>query len=110
MSSEAWLSGKQRLDFGLSVEQADALNDTERCPICLRPFSRGVRRPVIDHDHRTGLVRGLLCVSCNTFVGTVHDDAGKMRRLADYLDDPPAPDKIGRHFVPNSPGAAGHYT
>lgn len=56
------------------------------CPICTKPFS-STRLPCIDHDHRTGAVRGLLCTSCNYFLGEMHDDAPKLRRAADYLDN-----------------------
>jgi hypothetical protein len=38
----------------------------ERCAICGQRFDRAVN----DHDHRTGLVRGLLCVGCNISEGT----------------------------------------
>jgi hypothetical protein len=41
------------------------------CAICAKPliFSFEMRAPSIDHDHRTGRVRGILCQSCNLRVG-----------------------------------------
>ena len=42
--------------------------------------------PHIDHDHRTGKVRGLLCSNCNHALGMVHDDPTILRRLMAYLD------------------------
>jgi len=38
----------------------------ERCAICGRRCSRSLRT---DHDHKTGLIRGFLCPSCNTTEG-----------------------------------------
>lgn len=40
------------------------------CPLCLRK-RREVKRFVIDHCHRTGKVRGLLCDTCNITLGDV---------------------------------------
>lgn len=40
----------------------------------------------IDHDHRTGQVRGVLCHFCNLAVGQAGDDPVVLRALADYLD------------------------
>lgn len=54
-----------------------------RCAVC-----GATRAQVLDHDHLTGLVRGLLCRYCNTWVdGCLHlEGCG----FATYLDDPPA--------------------
>ncbi len=44
------------------------------------------RRLAVDHDHRDGHVRGLLCHNCNLAVGNALDSAKILRRLADYLN------------------------
>ncbi len=44
------------------------------------------RRLSVDHDHKTGAVRGILCFHCNTVLGKVKDDPFQLRFLADYLD------------------------
>lgn len=55
------------------------------CAICQR--ARGVvKRLAVDHDHDTGLVRGLLCGPCNQLVGYFRNSPDTFRRAADYLD------------------------
>jgi hypothetical protein len=44
----------------------------------------------VDHDHRTGEVRGLLCSTCNRLIGFFRDDPVTLFRLALYLINPPA--------------------
>lgn len=44
------------------------------------------RRTHIDHCHKTGRVRGILCHFCNLVLGQAKDRAEVLRRLADYLE------------------------
>ncbi len=39
----------------------------------------------VDHDHRTGNVRGLLCSDCNTALGHLHDNPEIIRKLLQYI-------------------------
>lgn len=91
--------------YGLTEGELIALrNALDHCPLCLKPFKPG-RPPQTDHDHVTGLCRGLLCSACNRML---LEDAGWLARAADYLRHPPAPQVLGRSaYAPNSPGAAG---
>jgi hypothetical protein len=43
-------------------------------------------RLLIDHNHETGEVRGLLCYSCNTALGLSRDDPVRLRALALYVE------------------------
>lgn len=59
------------------------------CAICRRATGAS-RRLSVDHDHKTGLARGLVCRPCNDFLGYVKDNPEAGRRIARYLETPPA--------------------
>ena len=40
----------------------------------------------LDHDHKTGKIRAVLCRTDNAILGLVGDDSTRLRRLADYLE------------------------
>jgi len=42
---------------------------------------------VVDHDHETGEVRGLVCVGCNSGIGHMGDDPQRLRSAAQYLEN-----------------------
>ena len=52
-----------------------------KCAICHQVPTK----LVIDHDHETGLVRGLLCSPCNTSLGGFHEDVGNLVNAIKYL-------------------------
>lgn len=53
------------------------------CAICGTHSSD--RRLVIDHDHDTGEVRGLLCPQCNSAIGLLQDTSGIVAKARSYL-------------------------
>jgi len=46
----------------------------------------GKRGPKVDHDHATGIIRGILCGRCNMAIGLLRDDPKIIRAVADYLE------------------------
>lgn len=90
---------KSRLqrNYGLSIEDWEKLYDHQhgKCPICKKELSRGAgsqgKVAAVDHDHKTGKIRGLLCrTPCNYILGYLHDNAEMFRAAGDYLSKPPA--------------------
>jgi len=71
--------------YGLSPESYLELltEQHNKCKICLVDFS--TTRCCIDHDHDTGVVRGLLCQKCNTSIGMFRDSEFNILRALAYL-------------------------
>lgn len=66
------------------------------CAICKSAEGRTDRKWLsVDHDHSTGVVRGLLCSDCNTGIGALGDTAEDVRRALAYLENPPASQLAG---------------
>jgi hypothetical protein len=73
--------------YGLAVGQYDSMLDEQDglCAICRRERPNG-KRLVVDHDHDTDVVRGLLCTNCNLGLGSFRDDIDLMLAAAAYLE------------------------
>jgi hypothetical protein len=76
--------------YGITAEAYALLLEHQggMCAICRRPSH--IRRLAVDHDHQTGLVRGLLCRHDNyELLGWIKDDIEILKRAISYLEDPP---------------------
>lgn len=91
------LDAKYRREFGITLDEYNALLEAQggRCAICLK--KPGKRRLAVDHDHALektegirSSVRGLLCRDCNEYLGHVGDDPNAGLRLNEYLWHPPS--------------------
>jgi Recombination endonuclease VII len=82
--------------YGLSVrDYLDLFNEQGGCcHICGRalrlrgptgPFDKRHDRACVDHDHKTGKVRGMLCGPCNHAIGELDDDPDRAEAAARYL-------------------------
>lgn len=61
-----------------------------KCAICGKEEEKfcktGIKKQlVVDHDHNSGQVRGLLCTSCNLGIGNLKDDPELLQKAAEYL-------------------------
>lgn len=66
-----------------------------RCGMCKRPASDFKNGLALDHDHKTGLVRGLLCHICNRRLGKFLDNDALLLAAAAYVTNPPAVAALG---------------
>jgi hypothetical protein len=80
--------------YGITYEFYLAIYEAQggRCYICRK--KPATKRLAVDHNHETLEVRGLLCpgseYGCNTLLGYIRDNVDTARRIATYLEDPPA--------------------
>ena len=72
--------------FGLSLEDYEqkAKNQNYVCAICLLPCKSG-KNLAVDHNHKTGKLRDLLCGNCNGGLGKFQDNPELLSKAADYL-------------------------
>lgn len=75
--------GHWRRKYGLSAADVSERisNQKGQCPICFHPL----KKFFIDHDHKTGKIRGILCPGCNTAIGLLHESKECFLRAFSYL-------------------------
>lgn len=70
----------------MTQQEHDALlrKQRNRCAICRKKFRK---TPHIDHSHKTGRNRGLLCDDCNLGLGRFKDSVEVLKYAIKYLGD-----------------------
>ena len=76
-----------RREYGITLDYFESMLSKQNggCAIC-GGTGWGKGGPNVDHDHKTGKVRGLLCACCNMSIGGLGDDPKIVRRAAEYLE------------------------
>lgn len=82
-------------NFGLSLEAYDVMLAKQQglCGICkqpeiaLSPRTKKIKRLAVDHSHKTGKIRALLCCRCNTAVGLMREDKVLLTSAIEYLEE-----------------------
>ena len=92
MNPLAWRAQEWSRNFGITAQQyLDMVGKQgNRCAICHMPETATrngeVKALAVDHNHTTGVVRELLCQTCNQMIGFAQDNPEVLRKAADYLD------------------------
>ena len=80
--------------YGLGIERAVEMWESQgkACAICRTEIISPAlvvktvkNKPHIDHCHKTGKTRGILCAPCNLALGLWDDDTNRMHRAITYL-------------------------
>ena len=69
--------------YGIGAAEVDAMIAAQGglCALCeVRPATQ------VDHDHKTGKVRAILCLLCNAGMGAFKDDPNIIRNAIAYLE------------------------
>jgi hypothetical protein len=74
--------------YGISAEEFDSMLDGQggACAICKKK-TWPVQGKYVDHDHRGGKPRGILCYNCNVALGHLKDDISIAKSLVNYLEE-----------------------
>ncbi len=76
-------TSKAKLEWSKNKPQ----NEPFECPICGKRTIAGITsKVVLEHNHRTGEVRGWVCDSCNTGIGRFKDDVELLKRAIKFIE------------------------
>jgi hypothetical protein len=73
--------------YGITIEEYNSMLATQnnQCAVCFDAPKH--QRLHVDHNHKTGKVRGLLCQACNVSIGKMKESPELLRRLALYIEE-----------------------
>lgn len=71
--------------YGISVEEYRELMSRNKCDICKKKETAKGKVLSIDHSHKNGKVRGVLCSNCNITLGKIHEDTNILESMILYL-------------------------
>jgi hypothetical protein len=77
-----------RRHYGITLEEFKALLEKQqnKCALCGRPLDlSSPRRPIVDHDHKTEKVRGILHNRCNVLIGMAEENPTILEAAIRYL-------------------------
>jgi len=73
--------------YGLTLARYRELEAAQGgvCKICKKSDTSKKRKLHVDHNHLTGVVRGLLCHNCNVGLGAFRDSKTNLQNALDYI-------------------------
>ena len=71
--------------YGITLEEYNEMAK-DGCDICGKTSEENKSCLIVDHDHETGKLRGVLCTVCNTGLGKLGDNVEGLTRALEYLN------------------------
>ena len=74
--------------YGISLNDYEQMLEEQNgcCAICKAHYTKFSKLLAVDHCHKTGKIRGLLCINCNTALGKFKDNPFVLQTAIDYLE------------------------
>lgn len=74
--------------YGISLDEYNVMTAEQNgtCYICNQPPKTN-KRLAVDHCHKTGRARRLLCINCNTSLGLLGEDVAIMKKMIEYIEE-----------------------
>lgn len=75
-------------NFGIGLHEYNLMLTEQKgkCACCGIHQNELTRNLAVEHDHDTGLIRGLLCSNCNTGIGLLGDNIEGLMKAFNYLE------------------------
>ena len=75
-------------NYGITLQEHQEMYEEQNgcCAICGNEGNGKWKKLCVDHCHKTGKVRKLLCHHCNTALGLVGDNVSTLQKMIEYLN------------------------
>lgn len=83
-------NSKFKARYGITLDQFNKISaeQNDECLICKKHKLQNKNGKLfVDHDHKTGKIRGLLCDRCNKSLGLMEDNVEFLRKAIGYLTE-----------------------
>lgn len=87
-----WACGNKKVDYmrfkrlGLAIDTyKETQSRTTKCEICSKTAQENKKALSVDHCHKSGRFRGMLCSKCNLAIGLLNDDISTLKKAIKYL-------------------------
>ena len=87
-NKEKHKASQLKIRYGIGLHEYNLILTEQKgkCACCGIHQNELTMNLAVDHDHDTGLIRGLLCMHCNTAIGMLGDNIEGLMKALNYLE------------------------